>query len=179
MFPGCSVWRTKVRTRTILSSSSLFGTAHISTVNLHFPVVSLVTAHPNRRLTPSSRSPPSSTMCHAGVCVLFLGKHVVFGRVIRGYEVAERIAEVPTDEKDRPRLPVVVSNSGELMLRAQAQAQQVPKAPGQFRFGSFGRSIRLMPTNRLVICLYSRVRVGRKRQRIGGRVAPSQEETPP
>ena len=48
------------------------------------------------------------------------GKHVVFGRVIRGYEVVERIADVPTDEKDRPRAPVVISNSGELMLRAQA-----------------------------------------------------------
>ncbi|PIL32177.1 hypothetical protein GSI_05422 [Ganoderma sinense ZZ0214-1] len=63
-------------------------------------------------------------------CPHLNGKHVVFGRVIRGYEVAERIAEVSTDEKDRPRLPVVISNSGELMLRAQAQtqAQQGKKA---------------------------------------------------
>ena len=27
----------------------------------------------------------------------------MFGRVIRGFEVVQRITEVPTDEKDRPR----------------------------------------------------------------------------
>ncbi|KAI0788092.1 cyclophilin-like domain-containing protein [Fomes fomentarius] len=56
-------------------------------------------------------------------CPHLNGKHVVFGRVVRGYEVVERIAEVPTDEKDRPRTPVVIANSGELMLRAQTQPQ--------------------------------------------------------
>lgn len=54
-----------------------------------------------------------------------IGKHVVFGRVIRGFEIVERIVQVPTDEKDRPRAPVVISNCGELMLRAPAQ----PKKP--------------------------------------------------
>ncbi|TBU25187.1 cyclophilin-like domain-containing protein [Dichomitus squalens] len=57
------------------------------------------------------------------------GKHVVFGRVIRGYDVVERIADVPTDEKDRPRAPVVIANSGELMLRAQAQQQAKQPSP--------------------------------------------------
>lgn len=109
---------------------------------------------------------------------MFLGKHVVFGRVIRGYEVVERIAEVPTDEKDRPRLPVVISNCGELMLRAQAQ-QPAKKAAGEFRFGSLVGSIKLVPANRPGTHLYSRARVRTKRQGIGGRVAASQEETPP
>lgn len=49
----------------------------------------------------------------------------MFGRVIRGFEIVERIVQVPTDEKDRPRAPVVISNCGELMLRAPAQ----PKKP--------------------------------------------------
>ena len=121
--------------------------------------------------------------CHACVhiCVVFLGKHVVFGRVIRGYEVAERIAEVSTDEKDRPRVPVVISNSGELMLRAQAQteAQQGKKAAGEFCLASLTGLIKLVPANRPVTHLYSRVRVRTKRQGIGGRGAAPQEETPP
>ncbi|KAI0364762.1 hypothetical protein BV20DRAFT_1056984 [Pilatotrama ljubarskyi] len=60
-------------------------------------------------------------------CPHLNGKHVVFGRVIRGFEVVERIAEVPTDEKDRPRAPVVIANCGELMLRSQVQ-QKKPEA---------------------------------------------------
>ena len=58
-------------------------------------------------------------------CIQFsAGKHVVFGRVIRGFEIIQRITEVPTDEKDRPRAPVVIANCGELMLRSQAQQKQ-------------------------------------------------------
>jgi peptidyl-prolyl isomerase G (cyclophilin G) len=66
-----------------------------------------------------------------GTCHLFLsflcigftharitGKHVVFGRVIRGFEdVVSKIAEVATDEKDRPAVPVTICNCGELELR--------------------------------------------------------------
>ena len=51
-------------------------------------------------------------------CVqVYAGKHVVFGKVIRGYEVVKQVAEVPVDEKDRPLSPVVISNCGELELR--------------------------------------------------------------
>lgn len=46
------------------------------------------------------------------------GKHVVFGKVIRGFdEVVRKIAQVSTDEKDRPVVPVIVYNCGELELR--------------------------------------------------------------
>lgn len=47
----------------------------------------------------------------------FTGKHVVFGRVIRGYDVVQKIASVPVDAKDRPLSPVIISNCGELELR--------------------------------------------------------------
>lgn len=49
------------------------------------------------------------------------GKHVVFGKVIRGFDdVARKIAQVSTDEKDRPEVPVIVYNCGELELRKKA-----------------------------------------------------------
>ena len=52
---------------------------------------------------------------------LHKGKHVVFGRVIRGYEeVVKQVANVPVDDKDRPLVPVVISNCGELELRKPA-----------------------------------------------------------
>ena len=49
------------------------------------------------------------------------GKHVVFGKVIRGFDdVVCKIAQVSTDEKDRPAVPVIVYNCGELELRKKA-----------------------------------------------------------
>lgn len=47
----------------------------------------------------------------------------MFGRVIRGYDVVQKIAEVPTDTKDRPSIPITIVNCGELVLKSQAQAQ--------------------------------------------------------
>lgn len=50
------------------------------------------------------------------------GKHVVFGKVIRGYDdVVEKLSQVAVDEKDRPRVPIVIVNCGELELRKGGQ----------------------------------------------------------
>jgi peptidyl-prolyl isomerase G (cyclophilin G) len=54
---------------------------------------------------------------------LNLGKHVVFGKVIRGFDdVVLKVAQVATDEKDRPAVPVIIFNCGELELRKKPAA---------------------------------------------------------
>jgi cyclophilin family peptidyl-prolyl cis-trans isomerase len=54
-------------------------------------------------------------------CAYLQGKHVVFGKVIRGFDdVVRKIAQVATDEKDRPAVPVIIFNCGELELRKKS-----------------------------------------------------------
>ena len=45
-------------------------------------------------------------------CPQFDGKNVVFGKVVGGMEVVRKIAQVPTDGNDRPRISVTVFNCG-------------------------------------------------------------------
>ncbi|KAI9440089.1 cyclophilin-like domain-containing protein [Lactarius indigo] len=68
--------------------------------------------HLNGNVFPSS---PRLSWAHAHVII---GKHVVFGKVIRGFDdVVRKVAQVATDEKDRPAVPVIIFNCGELELR--------------------------------------------------------------
>jgi len=55
-------------------------------------------------------------------CPHLNGKHVVFGRVLRGFdEVVQKISQVPTDGKDRPTVPVTIHHCGELVLQKPPQ----------------------------------------------------------
>jgi peptidyl-prolyl cis-trans isomerase B (cyclophilin B) len=42
------------------------------------------------------------------------GKHVVFGEVLEGYEIVEKIENVPKGAGDKPTKKVTISKSGEL-----------------------------------------------------------------
>jgi peptidyl-prolyl cis-trans isomerase B (cyclophilin B) len=42
------------------------------------------------------------------------GRHVVFGEVLEGYEIVEKIQSVPTNPGDKPKQTVKISKSGEL-----------------------------------------------------------------
>ncbi|RLN93245.1 hypothetical protein BBJ28_00005898 [Nothophytophthora sp. Chile5] len=41
------------------------------------------------------------------------GKHVVFGKVVEGFDLIQRIEELETDKGDKPALPVVIADCGE------------------------------------------------------------------
>ncbi|CDS13426.1 Putative Peptidyl-prolyl isomerase D [Lichtheimia ramosa] len=45
------------------------------------------------------------------------GKHVVFGRVVSGYDIVQKIENEPVDERDRPLHTIMIANSGELVLK--------------------------------------------------------------
>lgn len=64
-----------------------------------------------------------------------IGKHVVFGRVVKGYDIVEKIENTPTDERnDRPLNIVMVSNSGELELKVDPkilEQQRLQKLAGE------------------------------------------------
>ncbi len=56
--------------------------------------------------------------------------------MIRGFDdVVHKIAQVSTDEKDRPVVPVIVNNCGELELRKKAAPLRTYNIP--FFFLSF------------------------------------------
>jgi cyclophilin family peptidyl-prolyl cis-trans isomerase len=42
------------------------------------------------------------------------GKHVVFGKVEKGYDVCEKVEKLPVNQEDKPREKVVIVNCGEI-----------------------------------------------------------------
>ncbi|THH29199.1 hypothetical protein EUX98_g4989 [Antrodiella citrinella] len=44
------------------------------------------------------------------------GKHVIFGKVVEGFDVVDKIQKTRTDRDDRPNVDVEVSDCGELPL---------------------------------------------------------------
>ena len=42
------------------------------------------------------------------------GKHVVFGEVVEGYDIVEKIEDVPKGQGDKPSKTIKIAKSGEL-----------------------------------------------------------------
>lgn len=47
------------------------------------------------------------------------GKHVVFGEVLEGYDIVEKIENVPKGASDKPVKPVKIVKSGELEMKEE------------------------------------------------------------
>jgi len=44
------------------------------------------------------------------------GRHVVFGEVLEGYDIVDKIQNVEKEPGDRPKKPVKITKSGELEI---------------------------------------------------------------
>ncbi|KAL6236073.1 peptidyl-prolyl cis-trans isomerase B [Aspergillus navahoensis] len=55
------------------------------------------------------------------------GKHVVFGEVLEGYDIVDKIQNVPKGRNDRPLKDVKIIKSGELEMEADAAAEDDKK----------------------------------------------------
>ncbi|GAA6011002.1 hypothetical protein JCM10207_005464 [Rhodosporidiobolus poonsookiae] len=62
-------------------------------------------------------------------CPHLAGKHVVFGRVVKGYEVITAMSKLPTDAKDHPLQLVTISHCGELERKVAAKPAPPPRSP--------------------------------------------------
>ena len=83
----------------------------------------------NRLLVMANRGPNTNGaqwFITLAPCPHLLGKHVVFGKVIRGFDVVKAIEMVETNEKDSPKIPIVITHCGELQLRQQPQPPPPP-----------------------------------------------------
>ncbi|KAJ1959138.1 hypothetical protein IWQ62_004734 [Dispira parvispora] len=69
------------------------------------------------------------------------GKHVVFGRVVQGFPVVQKLEQVPVDEKDRPQKVVMITHCGELVL-------QVPEHLRHLVSGSSDKGTEVQPSHR-------------------------------
>ncbi len=103
------------------SSSSSPSSPHL------FPLLLIVSVYllPCRLTYPLTHPPTHSPSANTNGSQFFItfdktphldGRHVVFGRVVEGLEVLRALETVPTKAQDMPKLPVVISDCGQVCV---------------------------------------------------------------
>ncbi|GIQ85919.1 cyclophilin-type peptidyl-prolyl cis-trans isomerase [Kipferlia bialata] len=94
------------------------GTGSKSIYGSEFDDESFMYQHSGAGLLSMANRGPNTNGCQffvtCGAAPYLDGKHVVFGRVVKGMTVLRRLEGVPTGVKDKPRFNVVISQCGEL-----------------------------------------------------------------
>ncbi|KAJ1983070.1 hypothetical protein H4R34_001492 [Dimargaris verticillata] len=96
-------------------------------------------------------------------------KHVVFGRVIHGYDIIEQLETVAVDDKDRPTGIVMIAHCGELELRLPPNAVLA----GQAHKSSRGRAVSSSSSSEVSASESDSSRSSRPRRRHRSRRSPS------
>ncbi|BGP11793.1 hypothetical protein JCM10049v2_007713 [Rhodotorula toruloides] len=81
-------------------------------------------------------------------CPHLNGKHVVFGKVVKGYEIIVAMSKMPVDAKDHPTQLITISHCGELERRVAARPKTPPPASpsASSRSRSRSRSVSRSPS---------------------------------
>ncbi|KAJ1911944.1 Peptidyl-prolyl cis-trans isomerase-like 1 [Tieghemiomyces parasiticus] len=94
------------------------GTGSTSIYGGQFADENFTLKHTGPGLLSMANSGPNTNGCQFFItcakCDFLDGKHVVFGRLIDGLLTLRKIENVPTGPENRPKLPVVITECGEL-----------------------------------------------------------------
>ncbi|KAI8924265.1 U snRNP-associated cyclophilin-like protein [Entophlyctis helioformis] len=94
------------------------GTGSMSIYGGQFADENFQLKHSSAGLLSMANSGPNSNGCQFFItcakCEFLDNKHVVFGRVIDGLLVLRKIENVPTGANNRPKLPVLIAECGEM-----------------------------------------------------------------
>lgn len=114
---GCCAWSIEGKTPIAVSESS---------INPEKPqCLSEVVRHRSRA---NHQSPPRFFITLTP-CPHLNAKHTVFGHVVSGPQILNRIAKMPVDAKDRPLSEIIISHCGELERRTEPLAVRSEAIP--------------------------------------------------
>ncbi|KAL7677023.1 hypothetical protein ACOME3_003272 [Neoechinorhynchus agilis] len=94
------------------------GTGNCSIYGPVFPDENFTVSHSHAGLLSMANSAPNTNGCQFFItcakCEFLDGKHVVFGKVIDGMLVVRKIENIPVAPSNKPKLPVVISQCGQM-----------------------------------------------------------------